>query len=84
MGRPITDTGLESEIAASKRKGMWMGGVVPLGYSAIDRKLLIEEAESESLSARSPYRRFWATAIRARNRRKRTGTTTMNSGLISP
>src|SRR5262249_59461335 len=36
MGERIRD-----KIAASKKKGMWMGGVPPLGYRAQDRKLVI-------------------------------------------
>lgn len=33
----------------SKRKGMWMGGPVPIGYDVIDRKLVINPAEAESV-----------------------------------
>ena len=47
--REVTGERIRDKIAASKRKGMWMGGVVPLGYSAIDRKLVIEEAEAETV-----------------------------------
>src|ERR1700747_2547499 len=35
------------KIAASKKKGMWMGGVPPLGYRVEDRKLLVIESEAE-------------------------------------
>jgi hypothetical protein len=38
---------IRDEIAASKKKGMWMGGVPPLGYQAQDRKLVIVEGEAE-------------------------------------
>ena len=34
------------KIAASKKKGLWVGGVVPLGYKVVDRKLEIDEAEA--------------------------------------
>src|SRR5215472_12056100 len=34
-------------IAASKKKGMWMGSVPPLGYRAQDRKLVIIDCEAE-------------------------------------
>ncbi len=37
--------------AASKAKGMWMGGTVPLGYDAVDRKLVINEAEAATVRA---------------------------------
>jgi DNA invertase Pin-like site-specific DNA recombinase len=47
--REVTGERIRDKIAASKRKGMWMGGVVPLGYDVIDRKLIINEAEAETV-----------------------------------
>jgi DNA invertase Pin-like site-specific DNA recombinase len=44
------------KIAASKWKGMWMGGVPPLGYRAQDGKLL--EIESEAEIVRDIFRRY--------------------------
>jgi site-specific DNA recombinase len=44
--REVTAERIRDKIAASKKKGMWMGGVVPLGYQVRDRKLIIEEAEA--------------------------------------
>jgi DNA invertase Pin-like site-specific DNA recombinase len=38
--REVTGERIRDKIAASKRKGMWMGGVVPLGYELQDRKLI--------------------------------------------
>src|SRR3546814_16089153 len=38
---------IRDKIAASKRKGMWMGGVVPLGYDVKERTLAINPAEAE-------------------------------------
>src|SRR5207248_7079991 len=35
------------KIAASKKKGMWVGGVVPLGYRVEDKKLVVDEHEAE-------------------------------------
>ncbi len=46
--REVTGERIRDKIA-SKKKGMWMGGVVPLGYDAIDRKLIINEAETETV-----------------------------------
>jgi DNA invertase Pin-like site-specific DNA recombinase len=40
--RELTGERIRDKIAASKRKGMWMGGIVPLGYKVEARKLLIE------------------------------------------
>ena len=44
--REVTGERIRDKIAASKAKGMWMGGNVPLGYDVRDRKLLINEAEA--------------------------------------
>ena len=37
---------IRDKIAASKKKGMWMGGISPLGYDAVEKKLVINEAET--------------------------------------
>ena len=42
---------VRDKIAASKAKGMWMGGTVSLGYDAIDKKLVINPAEAETVRA---------------------------------
>ncbi len=44
--REVTAERIRDKIAASKRKGMWMGGTVPLGYRVEQRKLLIKEPEA--------------------------------------
>ncbi|MEL6735543.1 MAG: recombinase family protein, partial [Pseudomonadota bacterium] len=44
--REVTAERIRDKIAASKRKGMWMGGLVPLGYDADGRTLKINEAEA--------------------------------------
>ena len=45
--REVTAERIRDKIAASKKKGMWMGGPVPLGYDARDRKLAINKKETE-------------------------------------
>jgi DNA invertase Pin-like site-specific DNA recombinase len=45
--REVTGERIRDKIAASKKKGMWMGGVVPLGYDLRERRLLINPAEAE-------------------------------------
>lgn len=45
--REVTGERIRDKIAASKARGMWMGGVVPLGYEVKDRKLIPIEAEAE-------------------------------------
>jgi DNA invertase Pin-like site-specific DNA recombinase len=47
--REVTGERIRDKIAASKRKGMWMGGTVPHGYRVEDRKLLIEPQEAEDV-----------------------------------
>ncbi|MBP0465212.1 recombinase family protein [Roseomonas sp. PWR1] len=54
--REVTGERIRDKIAASKRKGMWMGGSVPLGYEVKDRKLMIHLAEAERV--RSIYRAY--------------------------
>src|SRR5215831_1179439 len=45
--REVIGERIRDKIAASKKKGMWMGGVPPLGYRVQDRKLVIVDAEAE-------------------------------------
>jgi DNA invertase Pin-like site-specific DNA recombinase len=47
--REVTGERIRDKIAASKKKGMWMGGVPPLGYTIRDRKLIIVECEAETV-----------------------------------
>jgi len=44
--REVTGERIRDKIAASKKKGLWVGGVVPLGYKVVDRKLMIDEKEA--------------------------------------
>ena len=45
--REVTSERIRDKIAASKRKGLWVGGMTPLGYDAKDRKISINEAETD-------------------------------------
>ena len=45
--REVTAERIRDKIAASKKKGMWMGGVVPLGYQTENKKLFIDNAEAK-------------------------------------
>lgn len=47
--REVTGERIRDKIAASKRKGMWMGGAVPHGYYVHERKLLIDAREAEDI-----------------------------------
>ena len=54
--REITGEQIRDKVAASKRKGIWMGGAVPLGYRIEDRALHVVEQEAEFI--RSLFRRY--------------------------
>src|SRR3954453_10139515 len=56
--REVTGERIRDKIAASKRKGMWMGGVPPLGYGAQDHKLTVIDGEAEIV--RHIFRRYAA------------------------
>ena len=47
--REVTGERIRDKIAASKRKGMWMGGSLPLGYDVRDRELVVNEAEANTV-----------------------------------
>ena len=47
--REITGERIRDKIAASKKKGMWMGGFVPLGYDCVERRLVINPAEAHTV-----------------------------------
>ncbi|MDR1423364.1 MAG: recombinase family protein [Azoarcus sp.] len=44
--REVTGERIRDKIAASKKKGMWMGGPLPLGYDVVERKLVVNETEA--------------------------------------
>jgi site-specific DNA recombinase len=47
--REVTGERIREKIAASKKKGMWMGGVPPLGYRCRDHKLIVVPREAETV-----------------------------------
>lgn len=47
--REVTGERIRDKVAASKKKGMWMGGGVPYGYDIEDRQLLINDTEAETV-----------------------------------
>jgi site-specific DNA recombinase len=54
--REVTSERIRDKIGASKRKGLWVGGMVPLGYDSKDRKISVNEAEAERV--RLIFRRY--------------------------
>ena len=47
--REVTGERIRDKIAASKKKGLWVGGVVPLGYRVEDKKLVVDKAEAATV-----------------------------------
>ncbi len=47
--REVTGERIRDKIAASKQKGMWMGGSVPLGYDLSDSRLVVNPVEAETV-----------------------------------
>jgi site-specific DNA recombinase len=54
--REVTGERIRDKIAASKKKGMWMGGTVPTGYDACERRLVVNAAEAATV--REIYARY--------------------------
>ncbi|MEW9834235.1 recombinase family protein [Mesorhizobium marinum] len=54
--REVTAERVRDKIAASRKKGIWMGGTVPLGYRAVDRKLVVEPEAANMV--RMIFRRY--------------------------
>jgi site-specific DNA recombinase len=47
--REVTGERIRDKIAASRRKGMWMGGTVPLGYDVEQRSLVVNKTEAATV-----------------------------------
>jgi DNA invertase Pin-like site-specific DNA recombinase len=54
--REVTGERIRDKVAASRRKGIWMGGNVPLGYEVREKKLVINEEEAEAV--RTIFQRY--------------------------
>lgn len=54
--REVTGERIRDKIAASKAKGLWMGGMPPLGYDVVDRKLVVNAREAALV--RDIFRRY--------------------------
>jgi site-specific DNA recombinase len=83
--REVTGERIRDKIAASKKKGLWMGGVVPYGYKVENRKLLVDEVEASDVrlifelyiqlkSIPALVRELELRNIRSRIRKRATGT----------
>ncbi|MGE3991516.1 recombinase family protein [Pseudorhodoplanes sp.] len=56
--RELASERVRDKVAASRRKGKWMGGTVPLGYDAKDKKLVINQTEAKIV--RTVFERYVA------------------------
>src|SRR5258705_784183 len=54
--REVTSERIRDKIAASKRKGLWVGGMVPLGYEVKDHQVIVVKDEAERV--RTIFRRY--------------------------
>jgi DNA invertase Pin-like site-specific DNA recombinase len=54
--REVIGERVRDKIAASKRKGIWVGGPIPLGYASVDKKLVVIPEEAEAV--RTIFRRY--------------------------
>lgn len=57
--REVIAERIRDKVAASKKKGIWMGGRVPLGYKVVERRLVIVPEEAETV--RRIFRRYYET-----------------------
>lgn len=95
--REVTGERIRDKIAASKRKGLWMGGVAPIGYRPQERTLVIDEPQAERV--RVMYRRYlelgcvsrlhqelnslnWRTPVRTTQREGATGDRPFSRGHL--
>ncbi len=74
--REVIGERIRDKFAASRRKGMWMGGVPPLGYDVVERKLVVNESEAELI--RLIFKRFLrvGSATKLAQQLRRAGHTT--------
>lgn len=56
--RELSSERVRDKVAASRKKGKWTGGSVPLGYDSIDKRLAINESEADTV--RMIFRRYLA------------------------
>ena len=76
--REVIGERVRDKIAASKRKGIWVGGPVPLGYRSVDKKLVVVPEEAETV------RTIFADYLRARLDRRPGARLSTRKGIRSP
>src|SRR5256884_133890 len=81
--REVTGERIRDKIAASKKKGMWMGGNVPLGYDASERTLIVNPAEAETVRCIFTLYRELGGVRRVKEEADRLGLSTKRSTTAS-
>jgi site-specific DNA recombinase len=66
--REVAGERIRDKIALSKQRGMWMGGLVPIGYDAINKQLVVNETEAQTV--RDIYHRYLDCSSVAELRRR--------------
>jgi site-specific DNA recombinase len=74
--REVTAERIRDKIAASKKKGMWMGGPPPLGYDVKDRKLVVNTPEARTVQTLFSLYRELGTVRRLKDEADRRGIVT--------
>src|SRR5207302_415505 len=77
--REVTGERIRDKIAASKKKGMWMVGKVPLGYGASERTLVVNPAEAETVRRIFALYRELGSVRRVKEEADRLGLTTKST-----
>src|SRR5712671_2560084 len=81
--REVTGERIRDKIAASKKRGMWMGGNVPLGYDASERSLAVNPAEAETVRCIFALYRELGCVRRVKEEADRLGLRTKHSTTAS-
>ena len=66
--REVTAERIRDKVAASKKKGLWMGGAVPFGYDAKDKALVVNPDEADAVS--TIFRKYLAIGSVPKLRRR--------------
>ncbi len=85
--REVTGERIRDKVAASKKKGMWMGGTIPLGFDVQERKLVINQCEAETV--RTLFEQYatlgsvWNLKAKADRLGLRTKSRTTREGIVT-
>lgn len=78
--REVITERIRDKVSASKKKGMWMGGILPLGYDSYNKKLVINEDEAQIVRLAFEKYLVLRSEIAVAEWLNENGYTTMNKG----